>query len=249
MLFWFKKKTITLDCLTPHPWVADRFKIEKATKFFPEWFKRLPRGNFTDPYQPISLTMKTCTGFLDYYRSSFAIPAWDYIYFRSDETGVEHVCESVEISTHTPTQYTGFLDQNYIHKKINIPWAILCKAKTKFIQTMPMWCYKAEHTMENMMHCIGVVDFYYNHSTNLNLFVKKPRPGESATMTHLVPGTPLVFYTPLDDVNIKFNIEQVSIVEYRNKLVNNSPTLGPARLKLNKQAIDNSKKCPFGFDK
>lgn len=247
MFFWFKKKPVVLDCFTSHLYCYDRFPITKATKHIPQWYKNLSKGNYTDPNKPHQITMKNCSGFIDYFSNSFAIPMWDYAHFRADSENVDIVCESVRIDEHPRHQYEGFLNSTYRHIKINTPWLIHSKSKVKFIQTRPLWCCEPRHQPERILHAQGVTDFYYQNSTNFNGFIKKPEPGESARVITLEPGTPLVFYTPLEDVNITLKLHLIKEDEYNSKLRYISPTGGPSRLKLNRLNYDKakSKKCPF----
>lgn len=251
MLFWFKKKDVVLDCFTSEMVSYDRFKIDRAVKYLPEWYKKLDRGNpFIDPTKPLRTTMKKCVGFVEYFKNSFALPAWDYIHIRVDDQDVGTSLPGSRITTHSSDQYGSFLDQTYKHFKVVPPWLIHSNNKVKFIQTFSPWCYSPNHNPEKIMHLPGVVDFYYQNSTNVNLFIRKNNAGIPPVVITVEPGTPVVFYTPLEDVKLKFKHHLISENEYRQRELFITNTPGTNRLKLNREFIDkrdNENKCPFGF--
>ena len=237
MLFWFKKKEVVLDCFTHLVPNYEYLKIDKAAKFVPDWYKKLGRGNFTDPYMPLATTMKKCRGFLDYFTNSFAVPMWEYAHFRVDSESVEIRITNATVGNHSPNQYKGFLDNSYHHIKIETPWVIQTKSKVKFIQTYPTWCYNSNNRPERFLHTPGVVDFYYQNSTNINGFLKKPERGEPAYVFTFEIGTPISFYTPLESVKVKLKHHLIDRSEFSQKcgLIPSSP--GPNRLSIAKRLM------------
>jgi hypothetical protein len=253
MLFWFKKKITVLDCFTSEFAAYDKFKVDKAVRYLPEWYKKLDKGNpYIDPTKPLRSTMKKCAGFLDYFKNSFALPAWDYIYFRISESDVGSSLNNQRVTSHSSDQYGTFLDPTFKHFKIVPPWLIHSNNKVKAIQTFSPWCYSPNHNPEKLMHLPGVVDFYYQNSTNVNLFIRKAVTSNEPSIITFEPGVPLVFYTPLEDIRIKFKYHLISESEYKQRELFISHTPGINRLKINREFIDKrdeEKKCPFGFGK
>jgi hypothetical protein len=45
-MFWRKNKPIILHCYTHRADVYNYFPLEKASKFIPNWFKKLPAPSF-----------------------------------------------------------------------------------------------------------------------------------------------------------------------------------------------------------
>lgn len=252
MLFWFKKKETVLDCFTYSHSTYDYLKIDRAVKFIPDWFKNLESGSFSDPYNLPFITMKKCSGFLNYFSNSFAVPMWDYVYCRVDKDNVDIKTNISSIINHSPRQYNGFLDETYYHIKIETPWYVESNNKVKFIQTFPAWCYSPRHKLGRFIHMPGVVDFYYQRSTNINGFIKKNVEGEDPYVLNFEPGVPIAFYTPLEETKITFKYHLISKEEFNQKSGFVLPSPGYKRLALVKKLIDkrdNDKKCPFGFGK
>lgn len=254
MLFWLKKKTVVLDCFTNNFPAHDRFKIDKASKFLPAWYKELGNGNpYVDPEKPLQITMKKCVGFLDYFKNSFALPSWDYLHFRVDHNDVGISAGREVITSHPQEHYGNFLDSTYKHFKITPPWLIHANNKVKFIQTFSPWVFSPKNNPEKILHLPGVVDFYYQNSTNVNMFIRTGDTGCRPSMITLEPGTPLVFFTPLNDsIKITFKHHLLSTDEFNQRINFLTQTTGINRLKINRQYIDKrdqEKKCPFGFGK
>ena len=251
MLFWFKKKTVVLDCFTRFTYCAELFPVEKASKYFPEWFKKLSNSGIT--HQGLNYSnMKSCPGFLDYFANSITIPMWDFLHAAVSHQNTTFKCASTTVEAHDRRQFAGLLDESYIHGKLLVPWAIRSKANVKFIQTFPMWCYEPKNNPEKFLHCPGVVDFYNQSSTHVNFFLKKPEVHETPYVFTLEPNKPLVFYTPMDDVKVKIAIHQVTSEEYdkHNNLLPPTGSQGRYRmLKKRREQVVNEKKCPFGFGK
>jgi hypothetical protein len=256
MLFWKKKKTVTLDCFTNREACIKAFQPERASKFIPTWWKNLSRGNFTDVTQAPYVTMRTCAGFMDYFANSIAVPLWDYYNFVDYGSKIEYR-GNIEnpAAPHPRVQFTGFLDDpSYFQFKIEVPWIFIADNKTKFIQTFPIWCYDVNNAPERIMHLPGIVDFFYQRSTNFNIFIKASGEHTPPKIITFEPGVPLMFYTPLDDVKVKIKTHLLSKEEYQQKSHMVLGGHGPNRLKILRRSIDftnenTRKKCPFGFGK
>lgn len=251
MLFLFKKKTVVLDCFTRYSYCAELFPVEKATKYFPEWFKKLSNTGIKHNGMTYA-NMKSCPGFLDYFTNSFTVPMWDFLHAAVDHQNTVFQCHSSTVEAHDRRQFAGFLDESYLHCKLLVPWAIRSKQKVKFIQTFPMWCYEPKNNPEKFLHCPGVMDFYNQSSSHINFFLKRPDKNESPYNFSLEPNKPLIFYTPMEDVNIKIAIHQVTSEEFdkHNNILSPTGAQGRYRfLKKRRDQLDKEKKCPFGFGK
>lgn len=250
MLFWFKKKTVVLDCFTHLNFAYNIIPIERATKYIPDWYKKLKHTNVSNPYEPPFVSMKSCPGFRNYFSHSFALPMWDHIHVRVSKNDISVLCDSLTYNRHDNEQYGELLDTSYIHFKMSTPWFINSKSDTKFIQTFPMWCYQAKHKPEKILHCPGVVDFKTQSSTNVNIFIKRAGEKEEDYIVTFEPGVPLVFYTPLDKVEIKIKNHLLTKEEYNQKSAAIGSTISANRYYTYKKLIekrDEGKKCPLGF--
>lgn len=249
MLFWFKKKETVLDCFTDRFSCYEYNRPDKAAKFIPEWYKKLGKGNYSDPYKEPYTTMKKCTGFINYFTNSFCLPSPDFIHIRADNEAVD-IKSDVLVGHHSKVQYGDFLDDSFHHIKIVTPWLVHSNNKIKFLQSFPTWCQKSSIVLEKFTHIPGIVDFYYQNSTNVNGFVKKPNKDQPAYVMTFEIGAPLVFYTPLEDTKIKFKYHLISREEYSQRAGLLTSTPGNNRLSVTKNLIDkrdSEKKCPFGF--
>lgn len=249
MIFWFKKKQAVLDCFTPHSYIQELYPIGKASHHYPEWFTNLPKPDILNHDREYWTNMKKCVGFLNYFKESIAMPFWENAAIRYTQNNIR-VDSQIGITTHDKSQFTGFLDDTYQHIKISTPWIFKANVKTKFIQTFPIWCYQSESILERIIHCPGITDFYYQHSTNVNLFLKRPTriTSESGILN---AGVPLVFFTPLEDIKIKIKNHYVDSIEFEN-LKKSYPGM-PGKLsayfiaKRDRDKADKQKKCPFHF--
>lgn len=218
MLFKFKKKETVLDCFTFQSNVEKYFPIQKASKFIPDWYRNLEPPNFTDITKPWGLTtMKYCPGFISYFAESIAVPMWDYAHFKVKPVSRPEVdCASVSIISHPPTQYAGFLDSQYFHEKIDVPWCVHSKSDTPFILTFPTWCYSAKNTPERVINLPGIIDFKYQHSVNFQFMLKKPSTAKDSYVFTFDAGIPLYFLTPLRDEKITIKTHVVTREEFGN---------------------------------
>ena len=70
MFHFFKKNKVVVDCFTNIPAVYDNCKINYGAHYFPDWWKETPK------YIDNNNTIKSCRGFIDYYKTGLVIPSW-----------------------------------------------------------------------------------------------------------------------------------------------------------------------------
>jgi len=249
MNFWFKKKKIVLDCFTTDTFSYEYCRIDRAIKFYPQWWKDLPS-------EERNVNMKSCRGLIDLYNNSYVLPFWSTLEVkvgdRKEKNFQWHITgtypevdgdPSKIIASHTPNQTLGFANTgNYQHIKIESSWHIRTKSNIKFSYTDPIW-HKAD--LNNYTVLPGIVEYRYNRSTATNImFEYKPDP---YTIT-LTPGTPMALLTPLTGEGVEWRYHLITPQERleehsRFKFGKDSNTF-----KLKKKFIDDhdeKQACPY----
>jgi len=171
MIFKFPKKKLVLDCFTFNELILQTAPIASAAKHIPDWWRKLPNGvPHPDGFFPVA-TMKNCIGMVDYYRHSVAMPIWtdlkikvdgeNYFWQFSDFTTTAHVHEIGK-------QATGFCP-SHGHIKILSPWHIKTKEDVNWVWSQPT--YSFEESLFDLKVLPGMFNFYFQHSSNINILV------------------------------------------------------------------------------
>tara|TARA_A100001035_G_scaffold150717_1_gene118677 strand:+ start:3255 stop:3953 length:699 start_codon:yes stop_codon:yes gene_type:complete len=196
--------TITLDCFTPIPDLPELFPLKKASGIVPNWWKNLKP---TVEYKGINRgSLKMCPGVTDYFKTGFIITCWrDFII--EVNSGIPNVLPENTADLHNPIQWGDEALQGYAHVKLVSPWRIKEKTGCKFLFTNTFWHNNThQYFIPN-----GIVNYKYQHATNVNLVVNKnafPKRFE------LNAGEPIVHCLPISDKNIKIKMHVVSDEEF-----------------------------------
>lgn len=203
----FKRhEPVLLSCSPKVPWAYDYFKPLPTGRYTPEWFKKTPREIKEMSRHRVDITrgtIKNCPGVIKTLTAGFVIPLWTDIVFRFNPDGswgVEVADGVTTLMPHSREQFPLFY-KNYAQVKLSCPWAALASDKAKFYMTEAFY-----HLDESRPFKVapGVLDFYTQHSTNIQLFF--PITSESYQV-ELYAGTPLVQILPLFDNPIKLQHE------------------------------------------
>jgi len=201
-------KPITVDFFTTDQLVHDQYSVEsKGT--FPQWFRALPTYNSSNmdtsecPHMKHNYTnARNCLGIQKLYKNAITIPLFtDIEFYVKDERMDWTYAYSPEMNggdvvrSHPHDQSNNFFSERFHHAKIVMPWLA---RETKGIDFyINMWDWNTNiHSIKNIG---GVVDFKYQHTTNLNFFVTK-------VFDHsffLEAGMPLVQIIPLTERKVK----------------------------------------------
>lgn len=240
------KRDLVIDCYTFDKTIFELYKPQHASKFFPEEWKAMPKVYQTKAYaynplsnmQIDSATIKTCPGFTDLFSSGFIIPSWSDM--NIEALGNDVLCHSPSnmglAETHPRTQVWDSLYEGYQQVKLLSPWLFKVKDDTKFTW-MPCKWHRSD-LAENFNVMTGVVEYRYQHTTNIQAFIKGN--------VFIGAGDPLVHIIPMSDRKIKFNYHLVEGGEFQSILgTKNLKYVG--NYKSRKEAIKPS--CPFGFGK
>jgi hypothetical protein len=234
-----KRGTIHVDFFTDEEQLYNTAYIDRANKFYPDWWKKLPKQ--LDTFETPCATMKTCRGFIDLYANSLIFPSPTDMWFNVTEKDYKvHTPSGERIDDyHNQIQRGDFL-KNFHHAKLLPRWVAKCKNDIKFSWQKPM--YNFENPLDFIL-LDGVVDFKYQRKMNINICFRKTL--KTIKIDFLQP---LVMITPQTEKKITFKRHLVSKQEYDRtskltkpvKFINNYLT-------LRKYREQEEKKCPFHF--
>ena len=207
-----KRKTVELCFHTcENKPFANILPPTKATSCYPDWFKKIP-ARTDDP------TLRSCPGYIDLFRKSIAIPLWrDFeIVYLGDmiqniaTPGVPPDAVYHYVQHHDPEQWGGGFP-NQPHLKLMSPWLITCNSSTPFLMTEASWHKETnDYTIPP-----GVVEFQVNTGSHVNMFLSDTVQQKRIL---LEAGTPIVYLTPLEDVDVEIKVKEVSVDEWSRLL-------------------------------
>jgi hypothetical protein len=248
MFFFIKPSVIHLDCFTQDARVHKFHPISPATNFYPAWWKNLPKTVKTEKVWWGGSTMKSCTGFIEYYKNSISIPLWSELVIGIQPgTGVrwQFADHYTSAEVHNEEQFKNFVDpKSFLHLKILSPWLFKTKKSIKWSWNFPVWNY---NTPDELVILPGVINFKYIHSTHINMFINITQ----ATEIFLNANTPIINLIPMSDNHVTIHNHLVDADEYKKIIAaDNFPAYFFNRYqKSKKYRTQLEAKCPFGFDK
>jgi len=217
-MFFFKKKPLVVDCFTHLPMAYDYTKPEVASKFMPDWFKKMPKTITTTDGFSRGATVKNCAGLIDLYSRGIMLSLWcdvsieigrigikDYRWQFSDHDHSAVIHHKDQIGSH-------FNDEKFAHLKLVSPWFLSTKEQVYWLWQEPTW-----NDLYNYDYKVipAVVEFKYQHATNVNMMFRRK---EQTNIHHMEYGTPLAHIIPIADnrkVVLKHHlVEQQEILKY-----------------------------------
>lgn len=240
-MIFFKKKPIVLDFYTDHPEVMLFAKPQKASKFYPEWWKALPNDTQTSDPLVVAPTMKRCVGLVDLYQHGFILPMWSDLALEVGAVGThytrwQHADPRASAIDHAQTQRGEYLpDTHYQHLKLNCPWFAVCSENIDWMFVAPTWNFEKP---EEFVIPAGVVSYKYQHTMNVNMFL--PRKAETSILK-LEQGQPMAHIVPITDREVEYRYHLVTTAELsKHQKMSLWFTKKYQRLKAGQS------KCPFG---
>jgi len=200
-----KPKKITVDCFTAHAYSYELFPIEKATNFMPNWWKTLP-GHFeteTDAGLVIpQRTMKGCSGLTNLYRHGFIMPLWSdlVIETRGSDFAYQFADSASSVGFH-PLDQLGEEFSQYTHTKILSPWRVREKSGVNFMYIDTTWNHPRD--LMNQVTPPGLVEYKYQHTTNINMFLRK------GAKYMFKAGRPMAHFVPMSDAKVELKCHLV----------------------------------------
>jgi hypothetical protein len=238
MFFYIKKSKIIVDAFTFDNTTHEVFPIKKTNEFYPEWLKNTAKeikvGIIPKP------TIRTCEALLQNFKTGLIIPMWSDFVFKSTEDKYEYFFadQKSRLESHPSHQWDKFADpKTFNHIKLISPYLLKTKENIFWSFTYPFW---NNGIQLNYFFPPGILNFKYQHATNINLFI------HSKSDFFIKAGDPIVHLIPLTEKNIKICNHLIDENEYR-KLKNTSyPSFTNAYINM---VRIKTKKCPFGFGK
>lgn len=211
----FNRKEIKLTLKTFDPFILKNLPpVAKKKKKYPKWWKDTPV--FMDKEDAISPnfkyipapTIRRCPAIHDYFSTGVTIPNWSDLEFyidgpkRSMEWRYANDYQTMDLVQPHPSAQFPQLANKYLHAKIISPWIAECNSDIRWFLTKPS--YFSEFDDQEVIFCDGVVQFYNNFVTNVNLFF----PIKDYTYTvEFSAGEPFQKYIPLTEKVINISTE------------------------------------------
>lgn len=247
MFFIIKKKEVVVDAFTHRGYVYDYFPIDSANNFMPEWWRNTPKyikkeQNPENMPEIQGNTIRRCAGVIDYYnKNNLVIPLWSDLALDVGPNSFKYVFADMTTSLVRHEQaMRGTFMSSYEHFKICSPWKFKEKRGVKF--HFSQMFYNFEDPGKIILPP-AIVNYKYQHSTEINFMVKRPVSDQRITLT---AGDPMVLLTPQTEYDVKVKTHLVSEEEY-NRTSRWLFSFHNAYNKAKKIKQKNESKCPFGF--
>jgi len=247
MLFFFKQKPIVVDAFcTEKAAQAYQFApIDYATKFYPDWWKRLPKNGFDWDIMKPANNMKNCVGMTNEYQNSLIIPMWSdlAVKWESQEKWKYQYSDGTSHASSHPVEQRGDFKKDHFQLKITSPWLIESEKDILFQWKVPYYNFNEQLPYDVLP---GTLEFYYQHASHINLLLK---PGVSQNII-IKFGTPMVHLRPLSERKVVLKTHLITVQEYaKRNLYALRPTFTKSYTHLKKNTETKERKCPFGFGK
>ena len=168
-------KPLILNCYTADERVYNNAKINYATKFIPDWFKKTPNEVKLKNGTTVG-SIKNCHGLTEMYRTAIVIPCWtDFtleILSKDDEdlyrwTTPKH---NFQVPPHHPEeQYQKFAGKDGTSIKLGSPWKFQCDEAVNFVWHQPTW--NMRDILDKLTLLPATVDYHTQHNTEINYFL------------------------------------------------------------------------------
>lgn len=238
------KNKIVLDCFTDRSEVYELARVDRATKFLPDWWKALPNVD-SNAFIP-EPNAKYCVGLINSFANSLALPLWSDLHIDVAPEGDpsfrwQFSDGASNLQSHDYSQWAGFVPpEKYLHLKLIGPWRIKTKSDVQFFWSEPTWNLL---TSTNIRVLPGVIDYKNNTATNVNIMVERT---DKPTHVRLKFGTPIAFITPMTDKKVELRHHLVSSKEMDDLAGAAQRRISFLRSsKIAKQVREANHKCPF----
>jgi hypothetical protein len=207
MMHFFRRSKIHLDCFTSRRDVIEYAPIVNGIEVIPDWWKTLPKSviNPSNGFSPAP-TMKTCVGMYAYYNKSVALRMWTDMcinVYEDFNIGWQFADKQSVAVSHNKEQYEGFPGaKTHKHLKLDSPWYFKTKEDLNWLVTNPIY---NRHQLKDYLSCQGFLNFKYQSSTNLQLFVDA-----STSRTYIIPFGSVFLLTPLTDKKVVIHRHLIS---------------------------------------
>jgi len=243
--FFFKRKQRTVDCFTDDPSAYEYHAITPAIEFYPEWWKKMPGQQPVPDKNGLTVdtpTIKKCIGFMNLYQKGVVLPLWSSIVIETSSNNYrysfakQHFNKDLPLADYHPEWQTGPAFDNFLHMKLGSPWFLMQNKYCEYLfQPMTWNTIDAWHQYTVLP---GIMDFKYQNSTNVNLFLEKN------SRINIEAGTPMYQIIPVTDDDIIFKNHLVDSNEI-NKIYHNRYGSYSNSYKNKKKFHESKSQCPF----
>ena len=244
--FNFFSKPVVLHCYTNRADVFNYSPIAKASKFIPDWWKKIPKSNPVENAVHPAPTMKHCAGFTDLYRKGFIIPMWSELAIEIGEIGsdayrYQYADEASVAIAHSERQRgTAYPTERYQQLKLESPWFLSCDEDIEFLLTEPTWNIDNPEIVKILP---GVLNYKYQASTNMNTIWLRQNEPVIYTIDH---NQPIAHLIPLTQRKVELKLHLVDNTEYTNLVRKNKLAVFIGKYAAIKK-VSKERGCPFHF--
>jgi hypothetical protein len=208
--FMFFKKPVNIVASTFDVSYFNTCKPEYQPSEKPEWLKKLKNFMFErDERSTIIVKNPTaglCPAIRDFLHTPIQLKMWADVDIKIFPDGAWSYYArpdwQVQIAEHKKNQY-GDAYNNRVALKLSSPWYFESDQEIKFM-FMESHYSTSFFRDEGIVIPPGIIDYTYQHSTNIHLsFPIRPEP----YVIHLKHGTPLISMFPLTEKKINFLVE------------------------------------------
>lgn len=242
-MFFFRKKSIVLDCFTTDHTAHALTPIASSTNYYPDWWRQLPKtikqeGQFWD-----TGTMKHCRGFTDYYANGITIPMWTDLSavigsLRNPGIMCQFADKTSDAVSHPKAQRGNYLpDEQFGHVKLVSPWAFRTKEDINFAWTHPVWNYNSY----DFTVLPAVTNYKYQNTTHVNMVVQYQLDGR---IVNINANQPLVNLLPMTERKVEIKNHLIDELEMKKIRQPSAVFVGNYRFRK-ERLITQEKKCPF----
>ena len=201
---------IKIDAYTWQPSAYKFFKIQESKHFMPAWFKEIPPSFPAPVSNGVTVdnpTMKSCPGLTDLYTKGIILPLWSDIVIQTveDRCRFAYADNISRLDEHVPSQM-GKLRNGHVHAKLVSNWALHTDSEVDFLWVQPS--YNLNKYFRQFHVLPGIVNYKYQHGTNVNIMM------EPNTRIEIPAGTPLAHIIPFTDEPIEIEHHLVTQDEY-----------------------------------
>lgn len=261
MLFFFKKKTITIDFVVPaeFSYVAEYSPVRKASKFVPEWYRNvrpssvnelLERGIYdreSGSFKPPETNVRGCVGIKGALTKGMIIPLWSDLLvetFKDDTSYTYYFSDGKSSMEEHKNQQLGNFSNNYYHLKLKSPWVMAASRPFEYIY-LPLTYHTGLDVNYLPYPAITHTISKYN-SAGVNAFIVVKKDEDRKLL--IKQNSPVVHMVPITESEVKFN--NVVDTDYYYKLfaLHNQMKFinkGFTQKLFDKKYNDEESKCPF----
>lgn len=239
MFFIIKKSKIVVDVFTDNQNAYSLFPISYANENLPDWWKKIDKKSEHN-------NIRNCIGIINYYNSnSLVLQMWSdlTLSYNKENFNYRFADRQSILLFHEQEMRGNVYAKDFHNFKLHSPWLFKEKTGVKFYFSKIFYNFQDPDTISMPP---GIVDYKYQHATEINFLVRKPRYDDTINLK-LYSGQPLVQIFPLSERKVKFKVHLVDKKEMSSMEM--LSVCHKNRYQRVKKIIDDkeNKKCPFGF--